>query len=174
MLTCNFHRDWKYLSIISSLLAYFWSVCKIVVSSYHAARVLKVTAYSVIIIPEIVTGHRMHSDQTRGGHVTRARVCLKSLNITKKMRVARKSRHSLLSDALWYLGFSGTRDKWWGDQIVTSLTTLCFFSKWWQNCSFISLEILCLARGEDKNLIRLGGWGWCLYIKVFRTSGDQT
>lgn len=51
------------------------SVSKIVVSSYHAASVVKVTAYtghgySVIIILEIVTGHRMHSDQTRGGHVT--------------------------------------------------------------------------------------------------------
>ena len=86
--------------------------------------------HSVIIIPEIVTGHRMHSDQTRDtcpGVSQVSQYYQENASPPRKSWRCYRAQHSLLSDALWYLGFSGTRDKWWGDQITKLLQVLQLF-----------------------------------------------
>ena len=79
MLTCNFHRDWKYLSIISSS-GHIFGLCKIFSCFVLSCGGVRAAYYypdhgGVIIILEIVTGHRMHSDQTRACHVKSRDTC---------------------------------------------------------------------------------------------------
>ena len=161
--TCNFHRDWKYLSILSGNIFGLCNIFRCFGLSWVCVGACTIQAPVLFRLHECYH-HSRDSDgaRTEIRHVvvksrdTRARLCL---NITKKMRASHETDAPSLSDALWYLGFSGTGTKVVSDQIVTSpkynplsllqmVTTLLIY--------FFGIFS---TRGEDKNSIRREGWG---------------
>ena len=180
MLTCNFHRDWKYLSIISS--GHIFGLCKIFscfVLSCGCEWGLPITILAmagVIIILEIVTGHRMHSDQTRGGQVTwHVPGC--GLILPRKCESVQVMTHSdahSLSDALWYLGFSGTGPKCWWPNCYKSYNPLFLLQMVTKLLIYFFFGILSAGPGAQERGQKLDKTRGVRPVFVFRTSGDQT
>ena len=166
MLTCNFHRDWKYIRASSNPSRNIFSLgCKIF-CCFVLSWGWGYPDSGVIIVLEIVTGH-----QTRGGqcHVT-TRACLK---ITKKMRVALAS-HDAHSFYLWRtLVFSifwhgGTIVKCWWPNCYKSYTTLCFSPN---GDTKLLIYFFWIFSAEDKKLIRDSGVRPVFILSP--TSGEQ-
>ena len=75
------------------------------------------------------------------------------------------------SDALWYLGFSGTGPKCWWPNCYKSYNPLFLLQMVTKLLIYFFFGIVSAGPGasEDKNLIRLGGWGRCLYLEHLET-----
>ena len=147
MLTCNFHRDWKYLSIISSPWHIF-GLCKIFSCFVLSCGSVRAAYY----YPDHGLCYHHTRDSDGASHALRSDTWW-SRQVTwhvpgcgsilprkcESVQVMTQSDAHSLSDALWYLGFSGTRPKcWWPNcyksynslfllQMVTKLLIYFFF-----------------------------------------------